>query len=130
MKILVDTQVALWMAVGSKKLKASTVKLLTGIDTTRFFSAVSAWEIAVKWRLGKLPLPDHPRIWVSRMMKELALEALPILHAHVVRTADLPDHHRDPFDRILIAQAKVEGAAVATADKLLRKYDIEVLPAA
>ena len=127
MRLLVDTQVALWMALGKSGLNDEVLAALTASDATRFFSAASVWEIAVKWRLGKLPLPDHPRPWVSRMMRELALEALPMRHDHAVLAADLPNHHNDPFDRILVAQAQVEELTVVTSDRVLSKYDIEVL---
>jgi PIN domain nuclease of toxin-antitoxin system len=127
--VLVDTHVALWMSLEPTKLRPATTTLLTADGTTRLLSAAAAWEIAVKWRLGKLPLPSHPRDWLARMMRELVLDPLPMRHDHAVRAADLPDHHRDPFDRIMIAQAQLEHVALVTADSALGKYDVEIIAA-
>lgn len=127
MKLLIDTQTALWMALGDSRLKPQSQALLTANDTKRLFSAASVWEISVKWRLGKLKLPDHPSVWIDLMMKELAMDSLPMRHDHAVRAADLENHHRDPFDRILIAQAQVETIPVVTADRIFSNYDIDVI---
>jgi PIN domain nuclease of toxin-antitoxin system len=87
------------------------------------------WEVAIKWRTGKLRLPEHPRLWVARLAREFGAEVLPVTVAHVVQVADLPDHHRDPFDRLLIAQAQVEGIPIVTADASFARYDVDVITA-
>src|SRR5437016_4155341 len=105
MKVLLDTKVVLWLADDPGALRPETVELL-GEDTTELLlSSVVPWEIAIKWRLGKLTLPEHPRDWVARLTREFGAHALPVAQTHAVEVADLPDHHRDPFDRLLIAQA-------------------------
>jgi PIN domain nuclease of toxin-antitoxin system len=95
----------------------------------RLWSVVSVWELAVKWRLGKLQLPAHPSEWNQQLERELALESLPVRRDHAVRVADLPDHHRDPFDRLLVAQAQIEDVPIITADGILAKYNIEIIAA-
>ena len=85
--------------------------------------------IAIKWRLGKLPLPDHPGRWFPRVVQEFGAVVLPVTLAHVLQVADLPDHHGDPFDRLLIAQAQVEGVPIVTADRSFARYDVEVVHA-
>lgn len=90
---------------------------------------MTPWEIAIKWAAGKLELPEHPRDWVARLSRELGVEALPVSQIHAVQVADLPDHHRDPFDRLLIAQAQIEGIPIVTADRSFERYDVEIVPA-
>ncbi len=105
------------------------VDLLMSARTVRLLSAVVPWEISVRWKLGKLPLPDHPQPWTDRAARELATDDLLVTRTHVLRTADLPLHHGDPFDRLLIAQAQVEGVPIVTADEVFTRYDVEVLRA-
>lgn len=101
----------------------------------------AAWHPAYRWvcrdvlgdrdqvAAGEAAPPGVPAEWIVRMSRELALEALPITQAHVVRVADLPDHHGDPFDRLLIAQAQVESIPIVTADRSFAHYDVELIPA-
>ena len=81
----------------------------------------------IKYQLGRLPLPLHPRDFVPARLETTQTEVLEISAAHALRIADLPEHHRDPFDRMIVAQALVEGARLLTADAALDKYDVEVL---
>jgi len=129
MKLLLDTNVALWLAGDPASVRADTLDLLGESATELLLSAVISWEIAIKWRLGKLALPEHPRSWMPRLARELGARTLPITQSHTVEVADLPDHHRDPFDRLIIAQALVERCAVVTADPVFARYGIEVIPA-
>ena len=92
-------------------------------------SAASSWEIAIKYALGKLPLPAPPPEYVPSRMQASGTGALPITHAHALHVASLPTHHRDPFDRLLVAQAQVESLPLLTADPQLGRYDIELLAA-
>lgn len=94
-----------------------------------YLSAASAWEIAIKYGLGKLILPGSPAELIPELMTRTAVAALPILHSHALRVADLPLHHRDPFDRLLVAQAQLEGLPILTADPRLEPYDVEILRA-
>jgi PIN domain nuclease of toxin-antitoxin system len=94
-----------------------------------YLSAVSAWEIAIKYGLGKLTLPGRPAEVIPELMSKTAVAALPVLHSHALRVADLPMHHRDPFDRLLVAQAQLEDLPILTADPQLDPYEVEILPA-
>jgi PIN domain nuclease of toxin-antitoxin system len=127
--VLVDTHVALWLSLDPSRIGADVVAMLAEEETERLLSAASVWELAVKWRSGKLPLPEHPRDWTARLMREMVIDSLPVRHDHAVLAADLPDHHRDPFDRLLVAQAQVEGVPIVTADSAIAKYDVEVIRA-
>jgi PIN domain nuclease of toxin-antitoxin system len=129
MRVLLDTNVVLWLADDPTMLRPETVELL-GEDTTELLlSAAVAWEIAIKWGLGKLTLPEHPRDWVPRLTREFGAYSLAVTQSHTVEVADLPVHHRDPFDRLLIAQALVEQCGVITADGMFSQYGVEVIPA-
>jgi prevent-host-death family protein len=97
---------------------------------TRFLSAASAWEIAIKVGLGKLKLPEPPARYVPARLAEQGMDALPIDHGHALRVAELPDHHADPFDRLLVAQAQLERMTLMTADPQLLAYEVDTLWAA
>lgn len=129
MRVLLDTNVVLWLADDPTALRPETLELLAEDTTDLLLSAVVPWEIAIKWRLGKLTLPEHPRDWVARLTREFGAHALPVAQSHAVQVGDLADHHRDPFDRLLIAQALVEQCAVVTADDVFARYGAEVIPA-
>jgi PIN domain nuclease of toxin-antitoxin system len=90
-----------------------------------FVSAASVWEIAIKRAAGKLTVPEG----LSEQVEDAGFEPLPIGFDHAERVAGLPLHHRDPFDRLLVAQAQVEGATIVTVDRSIRAYDMTVLPA-
>ncbi len=98
-------------------------------SSTLILSAASSWEIAIKYSLGKLPLPEPPQTYIPTRMRRDAVDALPITHVHTLHVASLPHHHGDPFDRLLIAQAQLEGIPIVTADRQIPRYDVEVLPA-
>ena len=83
--------------------------------------------MAIKYRLGKLPMPEPPETYVPTRMRAQRIEPMSILHTHALRVAALPLHHRDPFDRLLIAQAQVEGLSLLTADPLIRKYKVTLI---
>lgn len=87
------------------------------------------WEIAIKYGLGKLELPDAPARTVPELMTRTATTPLPIHHSHALHVAELPPHHRDPFDRLLIAQAQLEALPIMTADPQFEPYEIEILKA-
>jgi PIN domain nuclease of toxin-antitoxin system len=128
-KVLLDTNAALWLAEDPALVDASTVELLREDRVELLLSTVVPWEVAVKFRAGKLELPGPPREWAERAVREFGAAVLPVRLEHAVRVADLPDHHRDPFDRLLIAQAQVEGVPIVTADDVFARYDVEVIPA-
>lgn len=129
MRVLLDTNAVIWLAEDPTILRSDVVELLQADSTGLVLSAVVPWETAIKWRSGKLTLPEHPRDWTARLVREFGTEALPVTHTHVVQVVDLPEHHKDPFDRLLIAQAQVEGIPIVTGDGSFTRYDVEVIAA-
>ncbi len=111
------------------RLKAETAAILQDVRNGILFSAASAWEIAIKYRLGKLPLPEPPAFYVPDRMRRSGTSPLPVEHAHTLRTAELPVHHRDPFDRVLVAQAQLLDLTIITADEQFSAYDVAVAAA-
>lgn len=89
-------------------------------------SAVSSWEIAIKHSLGKLTLPASPAKYVPEHIAKTGVTPLPIEHSHALRVAELPSHHRDPFDRLLVAQTELEGVTLLTADRQFEPYGIPI----
>lgn len=93
-------------------------------------SAASSWEIAVNWALGRLPLPESPTTYVPERMRRLGVVGLAVSHAHALHTSTLPAHHRDPFDRLLVAQARLDSLTIVTVDRAFSAYDVQVVHAA
>ena len=129
MRVLLDTQTWLWMLAAPERLAPASRRLLTKSDNELLLSAASAWEIAIKHGLGKLRLPDTPERAIPELMARTGVVPLPVLHRHALRVATLPPKHRDPFDRLLVAQAQIEDLAILTADRSFRLYDVRVIAA-
>lgn len=129
MRVLLDTHVLLWWLHDASRLRQATRELFADPRNVLLWSAASTWELAIKLQLGKLRLDEPVHSFVVSAMAEQSLTALPVHHAHAARVAELPGHHRDPFDRLLVAQAAVEEVALVTADTQLASYGIECLPA-
>jgi PIN domain nuclease of toxin-antitoxin system len=127
---LLDTHVWLWMLVSPERLGPTALGLLTDTSSRPLLSAVTSWEIAIKYALGRLELPMPPAAYVPDRMRRTGVEGLLISHAHTLRVASLEAHHRDPFDRLLVAQALEENVPILTADPVFAQYDVEVLSAA
>jgi PIN domain nuclease of toxin-antitoxin system len=127
MKYLLDTGIFLCSLGGVGKLNRDAQELLAENQEEVYFSAASSWEISIKTSLGKLQLPKPPQQYVPHRMTLLGLQALQITHSHVLAVSELPAHHRDPFDRLLIAQAQTEGMTLMTADPMCAKYPVEIL---
>lgn len=127
MRILVDTQCWLWWFLSSDRLSQGARDTIAAARDPLYLSAASAWEIAIKVGLRKLRLPQPPARYVPARLAEQGMNALPIEHAHALRVAELPAHHSDPFDRLLVAQAQVERMTVMTADPKILAYDVETL---
>jgi PIN domain nuclease of toxin-antitoxin system len=102
--------------------------LLSNPDNELYLSAASTWEIAIKYCLGKLPLPEPPALFVPPRLSRDGVISLPVEHAHTLAVAELPPHHNDPFDRLLVAQARIERMSLASVDAVLKKYEVELLP--
>lgn len=96
-------------------------------ETVRLLSVASIWEIAIKHDLGKLPLPSAPQDFIPSRLSITGTEALAITASHALRVSILPRIHRDPFDRMIVAQALVEGVPVLTVDRMLGRYGVERL---
>lgn len=126
MRLLLDTQVWLWMLAAPERLSPACRRLVVSMDNELFLSAASAWEIAIKHALGKLKLPGEPVDLVADWMTRTGVTPLPVLHRHALHVASLPPHHRDPFDRLLVAQAQTEQLTVLTADREFARYDVRV----
>ncbi len=127
MKLLVDTQAWLWSFAQPELLTDTARAALEAEDNEIFVSAGTAWEIVIKNTIGKLPLPLPGPEYVRTRMAQAGHAALPIGMDHVLAVAELPLHHRDPFDRLLIAQARVEGMTIVSADRQLSAYDVSIL---
>ncbi len=123
---LLDTQVFLWMNAAPDRL-GSAADLILDRSNQLFLSAASSWEIAIKFGLGKLPLPEPPARYVPSRMRLLGVERLPIEHSHALAIGGLPDHHRDPFDRMLVAQSHLERLPIITADPVLARYSDDLV---
>ena len=112
-----------------ERFSAASRALVVAPETDLFLSAASAWEISIKFALGKLDLPAAPSRFIPSLMAQTGVTPLPILHSHALHVAELPPHHRDPFDRMLIAQAQLERLPILTADPRFGAYEVEVLRA-
>jgi PIN domain nuclease of toxin-antitoxin system len=126
-RLLVDTQIWLWMLASPERFSAEGREVVESASTELLLSAASAWEIAIKYSLGKLSLPESPEEYVPRLLRKTRTDALPVQHAHALRAAGLPLHHRGPFDRLIIAQAQVEGLPIMSADPHFAAYDVELV---
>jgi PIN domain nuclease of toxin-antitoxin system len=121
-RFLIDTHILLWDLGDDSRISKEQDEILLG-DATKFVSIASIWEIAVKSAVNKLRMPDR----LLETIAESDVEFLPILPVHAMHTARLPFHHRDPFDRLLIAQAQIEGLTILTTDRHFAAYGVEVI---
>lgn len=126
MRLLLDTHALLWWEADNRRLGRAARASITDPSTPVFVSAASAWEIAVKIARGRLDASCERALAIV----EEGFFELPISIAHAVESAQLPWHHHDPFDRLLIAQARLEDLTLVAADDRLRAYDVEILDAA
>jgi PIN domain nuclease of toxin-antitoxin system len=127
MNYLVDTSIFIWSVGPADRLNREARELIKDTSEHLFFSAASAWEISIKHALGKLRLPESPSTYVPKRVQARGMRLLPILNHHALLAGELPMHHFDPFDRMLIAQAKSEGLTLMTADRTFKRYDVDIL---
>jgi PIN domain nuclease of toxin-antitoxin system len=127
MRFLIDTHCWLWAIRSPERLIPSAAKLIESKENTVVLSAVSALEIAIKASIGKLELSESAAEFVSSQMAALSMTSLPVYLSHALRVGVLPPHHRDPFDRLLVAQSQIERLPLMTADPEIAAYDIEVI---
>ena len=123
MNLLLDTHILLWWLDDSPELSSQARNAVVDTDNLIILSAVVIWEIRIKQALGKLMIAQN----FYEVIKKQAFEMLPITSDHAYAVGELPEHHRDPFDRMLIAQARFEGLTVVTHDAIFKKYQIPVL---
>jgi PIN domain nuclease of toxin-antitoxin system len=126
-RLLLDTCTFLWIVGGSPEVSPRARQAFADPANEALLSAASAWEIAVKHRLGRLPLPAPPDEFVSAQRVAHGIEPLPVDEEAALHVAKLPDLHRDPFDRLLVAQALVGGLVVVTPDDAVRQYPVRTL---
>jgi PIN domain nuclease of toxin-antitoxin system len=128
-RILLDTHCWLWMLGAPERFSSDGLAHVSTPANELLLSAGSAWEIAIKHALGRLELPMEPAEYVPSRLLATGTLPLAIDHRHALRAGQLPPHHRDPFDRILIAQAQLEGLPILTSDPSFARYDVELLAA-
>jgi len=126
MKAILDTHTFLWAIAQEGKLSRRAQQIYTGSNDL-WVSVVSVWEILIKVQAGRLPLPEPAGPYLVKKLLKDKIAVLPITLDHVLRTESLPLHHRDPFDRLLIAQSIEEGWPIVTADPLFARYPVEVI---
>ena len=127
MKLLLDTNVFIWASVDPERLSPRAVREISSPYNQRYVSIASFWEMQIKQDLGKLPLPGRIDEYGPEWIRKLVAEILPIELPHIGRLADLPPYHRDPFDRIILAQAKFEHLEVVSADASFTLYTDEII---
>ncbi len=120
MRLLLDTHVLLWWLADSRELRAADKRLIASPQSLVYVSAVSVWEVEIKRSLGKIALPTD---WADQLDAE-GFRLLSVTCQHALQVAKLPPLHRDPFDRMLVAQAQVEGLSLLTYDETVRRYGV------
>ncbi|WP_316354325.1 type II toxin-antitoxin system VapC family toxin [Candidatus Trichorickettsia mobilis] len=123
MRVLLDTHTLIWGLCEPEKLNVETKKLLINVDNIIFVSVASLWELQIKKSLNKISLPDK----FASQLQEHGYELLNITHEHIAKLDDLPMIHRDPFDRMLIAQSIYENIPLITKDAEIVKYNIQII---
>jgi PIN domain nuclease of toxin-antitoxin system len=126
MRLLLDTHTFLWWTTDDPQMSATALDLIADSRNTLYWSAASSWEVSIKYELGRLPLPDAPEQFLAAELGRNRIESLSIIDAHAFQAGRLPRYHRDPFDRMLIAQAQVEGFGLITNNSSIRRYEVEV----
>lgn len=127
MRYLLDTGIWLWSVLEMERISEKARSVFADLGNDIFLSAASSLEIAIKSAAGKLQLPEPPGSYVPRRMADQGLRPLPVSHQHALAVFALPPHHRDPFDRLLIAQANLEDMILITADRMFQRYPVQIL---
>lgn len=126
MRVLLDTQVFLWLQTDPRRLGTHR-DLVADPQTDVLVSAVTSWEIAIKWEIGRLPLPAPPADWVPSRIAAIAATAVDVSHRQALAVAALPPVHRDPFDRLLVVQSRDLDASLVSADPVFAGYDVRLV---
>ena len=126
MRLLVDTHAFLWFAAGDARLSKAARRALEKDDGEWWLSAASVWELSIKSGLGRLTLPAPAAEYIADKVRA-GVRVLSVDWTHAAAVERLPPHHRDPFDRLLVAQAQAERLAIVTGDKMFARYDVRVV---
>ena len=127
LRCLLDTQVIAWLAEGSTKLSEKSKDVILDPAAELYFSAASVWEMAIKISIGKLKLPISLRSMIERQVEINGLQEIPVTSEHSLAVEHLEILHREPFDRILICQAQIEGMTIITSDQSILSYSVQSL---
>jgi PIN domain nuclease of toxin-antitoxin system len=127
MRVLLDTHTLLWWIAGDDCLSSRALDVMGDAGNTLLLSAASGWEIAIKVGLGRIELPRPIGTFLSEQLRQNRIDVLPIQMGHAFRVQELPSLHRDPFDRMLVAQAQLERLPILTSDAWIARYDVETL---
>ena len=126
MRLRLDTHALLWFQAGDRRLSQTARRAIEAADAELLVSAATVWEMAIKASLGRLRLSDPVETYMTRKIAQ-GYRMLPVSWPHAAKVEALPWHHRDPFDRLLAAQAIAEGCPIVTRDRVFRKYGAEVV---
>ena len=121
---LLDTCTLIWLATEPERLSPTSVEAIDATDSVLLWSDISSLEIVLKWSAGKLVLPDPPRHWLEGQIDAWGLECLGLTRSDIYRASELPAHHRDPFDRLLVSAALGRNATILTPDEAVRQYPV------
>ena len=127
MRALLDTHTFLWWITDDQRVSSRVRRILRNGSNEVFLSSVSGWEIIIKAQLGRLKLADDPARFIQEQIRLNSFQSLPVEMKHALHLFSLPTHHKDPFDRMLIAQAQLEGLPILTADTQIGLYSVEVI---
>jgi len=127
MRVLLDTHVFLWWIADDPQISRTAHDVIQNGSNDLFLSAASAWEMAIKAQIGRLKLPKRPGVFVPEQLARNAITHLPIQLGHALHVFTLPRHHRDPFDRMIIAQAQLEKLSILSSDSQFAKYAVDVV---
>lgn len=127
MRLLLDTCIFLWYISNDKRLSESVRNEIQNIENKIFLSSVSIWECIVKYQIGKLSFPESPAVYLPEQRRKHGILSLALNESSVAQLVSLPYVHRDPFDRMLICQAIENELTIATADKIMRSYPVEII---
>ena len=126
MRLLLDTCTFLWLILDTEELTERVKDLFADPDNEVFLSVVSTWEIAVNYAIGRLDLPEEPRLYIPEQRERHRVRSLPLDEPASLQVSTLPKIHSDPFDRMLISQAMIHGLTILSPDDMMKKYPVRI----
>jgi len=127
MRLLLDTCAFLWLILDDEQLTERVRDIFVDPDNEVFLSVVSAWEIAVKYAIGRLDLPEEPRLYIPEQRERHGIQPLSLDETSSLQVSVLPRIHSDPFDRMLISQSLIHGLTILSPDELIKKYPVRII---